>query len=89
MELIFILAVLLGTNHELNEANVAITNLEGEVITQAIEIDQLAAELDQVESVAIKTATAHSAFYANQNVRTDILEEQLEGLAKIVIKDKQ
>ena len=78
MELIFILAVLIGTNSELNNANEEITYLQAEV-------NELEVRLDSVEATTLNTAVAHSAFAANQSVRTDIVEDQIEGVLDILI----
>ncbi len=44
------------------------------------EVSVLETELQQTDGVAIKTATAHSAFYANQKVENDRLNDKIEAL---------
>lgn len=78
MELIFILAVLIGTNSELNNANEEITYLQAEV-------NELEVRLEDVEATTLNTAVAHSAFVANQRIRTDRVEDQIEGVLDILI----
>lgn len=44
------------------------------------EVSLLETELYQTEGVAIKTAAAHSAFYASQKVENDRLNDKIEAL---------
>ncbi len=44
------------------------------------EVYVLENELQQTDGVAMKTATAHSAFYANQKVENDRLNDKIEAL---------
>ena len=44
------------------------------------EIYVLENELQETDGVAMKTATAHSAFYANQKVENDRLNDKIEAL---------
>ena len=44
------------------------------------EVSVLETELQQTDGVAIKTATAHSAFYASQKVINDRLNDKIEAL---------
>ena len=44
------------------------------------EVSVLESELQQTEGVAIKTAAAHSAFYANQKVMNDRMNDKIEEL---------
>ena len=44
------------------------------------EVSVLETELQQTDRVAMKTATAHSAFYANQQVMNDRMNDKIEEL---------
>ena len=44
------------------------------------EVSVLESELQQTDGVAMKTATAHSAFYANQKVMNDRMNDKIEEL---------
>ena len=44
------------------------------------EVSVLESELQQTDGVAMKTATAHSAFYASQKVINDRLNDKIEAL---------
>ena len=44
------------------------------------EVYVLENELQQTDGVAMKTATAHSAFYASQKVENDRLNDKIEAL---------
>ena len=44
------------------------------------EVSVLETELQQTEGVAIKTAAAHSAFYANQKIMNDRMNDKIEEL---------
>lgn len=44
------------------------------------EVSVLETELLQTDGVAVNTATAHSAFYANQKVENDRLNDKIEAL---------
>jgi predicted nucleic acid-binding Zn-ribbon protein len=44
------------------------------------EVYVLENELQETDGVAMKTATAHSAFYANQKVENDRLNDKIEAL---------
>jgi len=44
------------------------------------EVSVLETELQQTDGVAMKTATAHSAFYASQKVENDRLNDKIEAL---------
>ena len=44
------------------------------------EVSVLESELQQTDGVAMKTATAHSAFYANQQVMNDRMNDKIEEL---------
>ena len=44
------------------------------------EVSVLETELQQTDGVAMKTATAHSAFYASQKVINDRLNDKIEAL---------
>jgi len=44
------------------------------------EVSVLETELQQTDGVAMKTATAHSAFYANQQVMNDRMNDKIEEL---------
>jgi len=44
------------------------------------EVYVLENELQQTDGVAMKTATAHSAFYANQQVMNDRMNDNIEEL---------
>ena len=44
------------------------------------EVSVLESELQQTDGVAIKTAAAHSAFYANQKVMNDRMNDKIEAL---------
>ena len=44
------------------------------------EVSVLESELQQTEGVAIKTAAAHSAFYANQKIMNDRMNDKIEEL---------
>ena len=44
------------------------------------EVSVIESELQQTDGVAMKTATAHSAFYANQQVMNDRMNDKIEEL---------
>ena len=44
------------------------------------EVSVIESELQQTDGVAMKTATAHSAFYASQKVINDRLNDKIEAL---------
>ncbi len=44
------------------------------------EVSVLESELQQTDGVAIKTAAAHSAFYANQKIINDRMNDKIEAL---------
>ena len=44
------------------------------------EVSVLESELQQTDGVAMKTAAAHSAFYANQKIMNDRMNNKIEEL---------
>ena len=44
------------------------------------EVSVIESELQQTDGVAMKTAAAHSAFYANQKVMNDRMNDKIEEL---------
>lgn len=49
------------------------------------QIDVLEKRLDQVDSIQLKQAGAHSAFYAGQQLTNDELREAIDNAVKMVV----
>jgi len=60
------------------DSEIQIVRTDGQVLET--EVSVLESELQQTDGVAMKTATAHSAFYANQQVMNDRMNDKIEEL---------
>ncbi len=60
------------------DSEIQTVRTDGQVLQT--EVSVLETELQQTDGVAIKTATAHSAFYASQKVENDRLNDKIEAL---------
>ena len=71
---------MMAMSGEIEKANTSIEMLEAEVITLQIQNDIVFDTLEDHETTIIKTAGAHSAFYAGQQVKNDDYEESINLL---------
>jgi len=60
------------------DSEIQTVRTDGQVLET--EVSVLESELQQTDGVAMKTATAHSAFYANQQVMNDRMNDKIEEL---------
>ena len=60
------------------DSEIQTVRTDGQVLET--EVSVLESELQQTDGVAIKTAAAHSAFYANQQVMNDRMNDKIEEL---------
>ena len=60
------------------DSEIQTVRTDGQVLET--EVSVLESELQQTDGVAMKTATAHSAFYANQKVMNDRMNDKIEEL---------
>ncbi len=60
------------------DSEIQTVRTDGQVLET--EVSVLETELKQTDGVAMKTATAHSAFYASQKVENDRLNDKIEAL---------
>jgi len=60
------------------DSEIQTVRTDGQVLETEVSI--LESELQQTDGVAMKTATAHSAFYANQQVMNDRMNDKIEEL---------
>ena len=77
---VFWLLSMMAMSGEIEKANTNIELLEAEVITLQIQNDIVFDTLEDHETTIIKTAGAHSAFYAGQQVKNDDYEESINLL---------
>ena len=64
------------------DSEIQTVRTDGQVLQT--EVSVLETELQQTDGVAIKTATAHSAFYASQKVENDRLNDKIEALLESI-----
>jgi Tfp pilus assembly protein PilN len=60
------------------DSEIQTVRTDGQVLET--EVSVLESELLQTDGVAMKTAAAHSAFYANQKVMNDRMNDKIEAL---------
>ena len=71
---------MVAMGNEVEKTNESVRMLEAEVITLQIQNDIIFDTLEDHEQTILKTAGAHSAFYAGQQVKNENFEQSIELL---------
>ena len=71
---------MVAMGNEVEKTNESVRMLEAEVITLQIQNDIIFDTLEDHEKTILKTAGAHSAFYAAQQIKNENFEQSIELL---------
>lgn len=75
---------MVAMGNEVEKTNESVQMLEAEVITLQIQNDIVFDTLEDHETTIIKTAAAHSSFYAAQQVKNEQYEQSIERLEESI-----